>query len=695
VSEVSFPGGQHGGQPLPVVPARDGYPQMPDDYRDDDPGVLPAAGGWPADDWDPDAEAARFEADLAAGRVWVPAPEPWELEGPSATLALPDAARHVDLAELATVVGVDGLCTEVFDQERVADAMAPGPVLAALIEQGGQQLDRLTPGQLVGMATAAGRVAARAQFLQLAAVGEFGRYWEARARARKLPPGRCAGDFAAEELAMELVTSPRAAYDTMVLAADLDSRLPATRAALAAGLIDAGRARIIGRYTRFLSDADAATADEILAALAPELTYEQLARKGLATAMKLDPEAIKRGKDEARAERQRVEARPEYSGNASLAGRELAVEDALASKAHIDTLAAALRRGGVPGTLRELRVVVYLDLTQGRDPLDRLSGLAAPGETGQDGGHPSGERPGQRHRDTEDEDDSRAHPGGNDGTAGNGHSGSGDFGGGTGEDDDEAGGTGGPDRPGRSGPGDAPGPASPAGSPAPFPALINLTIPAGTLFGFSRAPGDAAGWGPLDSDDTRRLAAAASAHPATRWAVTLLAPDGTAAAHGRARGPHPFTPAPAGSGTPSSRDGPAARRTTTARGPDPGQAAALAAFLRDLNVTVTPVAKGSCDHAAAEHRYVPSRKLKDLVRARTATCPAPGCGARAHHSDLDHTIAYPAGLTCQCDLSPPCRHHHRVKQAPGWKLDQPEPGIMRWTTPSGRRYTTRPTIYET
>ncbi|MGZ4435398.1 MAG: hypothetical protein ACXVW7_17505, partial [Trebonia sp.] len=87
-------------------------------------------------------------------------------------------------------------------------------------------------------------------------------------------------------------------------------------------------------------------------------------------------------------------------------------------------------------------------------------------------------------------------------------------------------------------------------------------------------------------------------------------------------------------------------------------------------------------------------KLKHLVRARTATCPAPGCGAHAAHCDLDHTLAYPAGITCQCDLAPPCRRHHRVKQAPGWTLTQPEPGVMRWTTPSGRSYTTRPTVYD-
>ena len=169
-------------------------------------------------------------------------------------------------------------------------------------------------------------------------------------------------------------------------------------------------------------------------------------------------------------------------------------------------------------------------------------------------------------------------------------------------------------------------------------------------------------------------------HPRTRWCVTQLAPDGTAVAHGCARGPHPWIPPPHSGGT---RDG-----------PDPRQAAALADFLRDLNITLTPIAKGSCDHASREDRYTPSRKLKDLIRARTARCTAPGCGAQAVHCDLDHTIAYPDGLTDQCDLAPACRRHHRVKQAPGWQLTQPEPGVMRWTTPSGRSYTTRPTVYE-
>jgi len=43
--------------------------------------------------------------------------------------------------------------------------------------------------------------------------------------------------------------------------------------------------------------------------------------------------------------------------------------------------------------------------------------------------------------------------------------------------------------------------------------------------------------------------------------------------------------------------------------------------------------------------------------------------------------------------APLCRHHHRCKQAEGWWLEQPEPGVLAWHTPAGRTYTTTPTRY--
>ena len=656
MSESSFPGpGPDGEQPPPGTPARDETASSPPI------GARDAAPPRSDDDWDGDAEMAAYIADLEAGRARIP--EEWEVEGPAATISLGDAA-DVDLAELAAMLGPDGLGGEVFAQDRSADAMRPGPVLAALTEQAAGGLGRLTDNQVLGAMSAARRLAARAAYLELTAVAEFTRRREAQleaATAAKVPRGCRDGEFPDAELGMELVTSQNAARDTMDLAGDLETRLPRTRAAMAAGLIDADRARLIWRPTRHLTDADAAHADEILAALAPGLRYDQLARKAVAVAMKLDPDAFKRGKEQTRAGRQRVVAGREESGNAYLSGRELAIEDALASKTHIDALAVALRRGGMPGTLQRLRVVAFNDLTQGRDPLDRLTGPGPAGPAGRDV--------------RQDKPAAGGQPGDGDGT---------------GDSDDDASWDGCPDMPEwqheRRGTaeddGDVDHPDGAAVPPGPFPAQINLTVPAGTAYGWSTAPGEAGGWGLTDHDDTRRLLQAASMHPGTRWCLTLLRPDGTAVAHGCARGQHPWIPPP-GDGQ-RNRDGPDAR-----------QAAALADFLRTLNVTLTPIANGTCDHVGQEDRYTPSRKLRHLVRTRTATCTAPGCGAQAVHCDLDHTLAYPAGITCQCDLAPACRRHHRCKQAPGWQLTQPQPGIMHWTTPAGRSYTTSPTIYET
>ena len=303
---------------------------------------------------------------------------------------------------------------------------------------------------------------------------------------------------------------------------------------------------------------------------------------------------------------------------------------------------------------------------------------------------------------------------------GDGEDGEDDYGDGD-PDDDGYGDSGGG---GGSGPG---GPGAPSGSPGPLPALINLIVPAGTLLGWSAAPGQAGTWGLTDPADTRAIIQAASRHPRTRWCLTLTGPDGTALAHGCARGQHPWTPAPASSAPNpqrsrgGSRDGPATsgpgRQTgggkrdgpgiardgppdpgpvkqQTPSGPQPGQSAQLNELLRRLNVTLNPIARGVCDHRHQEHRYTPSRMLQHLIRARTTRCTAPGCGAQAYFCDLDHAVPYPAGRTCQCGLGPVCRRHHRCKQAPGWKLCQPRPGIMRWTTPSGRTYTTTPTVYD-
>jgi hypothetical protein len=620
-----------------------------------------------------DADLARLLAGIESGRVPVPSEE--ELRA-RALMSVLGESGDVDPVVLAAMVGPDGLGGQAFAQEQVADVMPPGPLLAVLAESAAADVTALSDDALLGVMSAAKRLAARAEYLEVTATAEFTARREAQlvaSAARKDPRGQRAGEFADAELGMHLLISGRKAGDRMDQAVALTTRLPCTYAGLGAGTVTPDNAYTIWFYTRFLSDADAAGADAVLAAAAPGIRQESLAAKAATLEMKLDPEAARARKEHARKEARRVEARRELSGNMSFGGRELAVEDALAVNAAVEAAAAALRRAGLDGTLRDLRVTCFLDRLLGRNPLDRLP---APAPAPAPGGPANPADAAATSPGTGDPHTSDPRTGGP-GAAGQGTPGR-------------------PD-PSSSTAGSA-GPGDPESDPAPFPALINLLVPAGTAFGWSTAPGEAGRWGLLDPWDTRRLLQAASRHPRTRWCVTAVDPSGTAVAHGCSRGPHRWTPAAPAAGTGPGTTGPGTSGPGTTRPPPPGpdehQRAQLAELLRALNITMEPIAKGTCDHRHREERYTPSRKLGHLVRARTATCPAPGCGASSHHADLDHTVPWPLGGTDECNISPPCRRHHRVKQASGWKLEQTSPGVMRWTAPSGRTYVTGPTIYD-
>jgi len=135
----------------------------------------------------------------------------------------------------------------------------------------------------------------------------------------------------------------------------------------------------------------------------------------------------------------------------------------------------------------------------------------------------------------------------------------------------------------------------------------------------------------------------------------------------------------------ASRDGPG---TGTAREPEARAAGKTWTF------SLTLLAGSDCEHARETAAYRPSPGLRHLVEIRHATCTYPGCRRPATHCDADHTMAYHrGGRTCLCNLAPLCRTHHQAKQAHGWHLDQPQPGTLTWTTPSGRRYIVTATSY--
>jgi uncharacterized protein DUF222 len=476
---------------------------------------------------------------------------------------------------LYVTLPAEELTLEGFAEDGRADTMAPGPLLAmvlgAVAGEGGEGLAGLSDDQLIGFLSGTRRMESQMAWAKMAALAEFA------SRPRRQ-------DFAADEIASAFRLTWLSAAAEIDYARTVKRRLPATFAALGAGKLHPVHVKIIEDVTSILSDQDAAIADELLAGMAQSKTYGELRRAAARLVLRLDPEAVRKRKEQARGQA-RVRSFREESGNAGITGREMPSVEVLASMQHIEARARALREAGVPGTWEELKVRATLDLLQERD-------------------------------------------------------------------------------------------SRPAADSGPAVAAnITITVPYTAMGGDFGPPGEVAGFGIIDHADTRDLTTAAAGHPATRWCVTILNPDGTAAAHGCAAGSRRWPP---GQGPP----GPS--------GPMP-----LRGLLDFLNIRdLTPVIRGPCQHARAEHRYRPSRKLHHLVRARNATCAAPGCSRRAATCDLDHTDPHHrGGRTCECNLAPLCRHHHRCKQAEGWWLEQPEPGVLVWHTPAGRTYATAPTQY--
>ena len=80
---------------------------------------------------------------------------------------------------------------------------------------------------------------------------------------------------------------------------------------------------------------------------------------------------------------------------------------------------------------------------------------------------------------------------------------------------------------------------------------------------------------------------------------------------------------------------------------------------------------------------------------RDGTCRWSTCSTAASNCDHDHTIPAPTGPTNAANLGSGCRRHHRAKTHAGFKLEQSEPGVFVWQTPTGHRYTAEPELLPT
>jgi hypothetical protein len=545
-----------------------------------------------------------------------------------------------ELAPGERVTGVAG-----FGKGGVLDGLPGGSELAFFagsMAGAGDRYPGATDDQLDGVIRAWDRVEAHAAARKHAAVAEFIRRRPEKGCEPQDPAGMPErwDEFAVDELRVLLAESRSAADRLMSRAQDLASRLPGTMAVFRSGRLRESKVTIITDVTEPLDAEESQAAEDLVLGRAGRLTPSGLRAAIARAVMEVAPEKAKKRREDAQKDA-RVERWAEDSGNAALMGRELPPAEVLAADQRITAWAHELRKAGLDGDMDQLRARAYLDLLLGKD--------------------------------------SRPEPGD--------------------------------------------GPAQADVAPGGFAVRGTLTVPLADLTGLADRPGEMGGTGPIDPWLARDLAHAAARNPRTTWCVTITDQDGHAVEHGCGR-PEPKgggksrpgggKPRP-GAGKPGkrgkrekpaaaaggARDGPGAgfsftpegerdgpdgrHRTWRLRTPDSGP---------DLIVELHPLTTENCDHRFEAKGHNPGTMLRHLAQIRHATCTGPVCRRPARQCDFEHNIPYEAGgRTCLCNGGPKCRHDHRVKQQPGWTVDQLPDGTFRWTTPSGRSYITEPTRY--
>jgi Domain of unknown function (DUF222) len=547
------------------------------------------------------------------------------------------------------------------------------------------------------------------------------------------------------ELSGALACSTQSAETTASLAWQLGARLPLTGARLGDGTLTAPKARAITETFEQLTDPDAAAAEALIAGQLTGKTYTQVLRLAEQAALTVDPGLAERRREHAQKNCARVSFFREQAGTAGLSGRDLPPDEALAAMAAVNARAEQYRESGAFGDtpMDALRARAYLDLINGipaserialaeqqDDDADDAAQAWAAAHAGAGGGAepaPDDARPRPDARvdpgecpcaecdgrcqprdddpddsgqadDDEPDDDTRPDDEGDPGAPG-------------------PGGPGGPRSPGSGGP----GLGKPPTGRTPERRPADLIVPLATLFGIAERPGEIHGFGLLDPNLARELAAAAAASPRTEICVTVTSPEGYAIGHGCARPtrtPHPAGPTgspvalparlnltipaatlPGLPGRLASHTGPWSLTPCTPRG-SPGTPDGFGTWTlalpggRELTVRLDPVPVFECDHRYETHGYQPSDRLRHLVQIRDGTCTFPPCNRHARESDFEHALPYDqGGKTCACNAGARSRACHRVKQSPGWNVTQPKPGWHRWQTPAGRVYTQEPKRY--
>ena len=539
--------------------------------------------------------------------------------------------------------------------------MPPGPGLALLL--GAQEHDQLDDFDIVELTRSARRLAAWAASLEFGAIAEL----SARRKAQGERLGAWdseVGEWVADEVAAALTLSGGTATRLVVAAEQLAEDLPGTYRALANGVIDADKAKVIAEGVRGAAPAIAHKVEETVLPAAPGQTCAQL-RYAVRTAVRdADPHAHEQRRKQAE-EARRVELWDADDGTSDLAGRNLPAGAAHAASNRINAIAQAMKADGDTRTIDQLRADVYVALLRSERP----ETATTPRST---------ESPARPASESDCDDLVNRTAAHRPGKAAN-----------------RAFGAAANDAtrpPGDDGPGIAPGNGA---GPAAAETGCARSVPE------SDAMGDGAdvvsgcvaelteSVGPDERERGGRTNAQGSAGCMDFAAISNLGhaeeERAVAAAVAAALGGQ-LTQLTHNLGRDERKlGGQAALVREVAR----RMKAAVADLQERWCVTITDADGTIVRHGADSYR-VPAA-MRRALQIRDRSCRFPGCRRRADKCDADHTVPHhKGGPTCPCNLASLCRRHHRLKQRPEWQLIHVWHGVLLWIAPTGHWYVIHP-----